>query len=447
MNTPRPGAHASDAAAAVLAEAARAIAAVASEGRSADDALARYAPPGAQRAAIRAVTLGSLRWYPRLDAVAGALVAGRALAPALHALLRAALHQLEYSRNPPQATVSSAVDATRLLHQPRAARLMNALLRRFLRERAQLMAGALARGAAASAHPPWLLEALQQSWPEHWLQIVEANNAHPPMTLRVDLSRISRTDYQARLAERGLAAATIAWLPGALVLERPVAVSELPGFEAGLVSVQDAGAQLAVRLLSARTGERVLDACAAPGGKSAALLEAAGGPLALTAVDIDAVRMQRVADNLQRLRRDARLIVADLRHDALWWDGERFDRILLDAPCSATGVIRRHPDIKLLRRSQDIAPLAQAQRQILQQCLRLLKPGGRLLYSTCSVLPAENECVIQAVLAAVPQAHVLSVPEEVALPADRLLRAPGMQLLPGNAALTDGFYYACLTVT
>jgi 16S rRNA (cytosine967-C5)-methyltransferase len=231
------------------------------------------------------------------------------------------------------------------------------------------------------------------------------------------------------------------------VLDEPVGVTELPGFAAGLVSVQDAGAQLACALLAVRAGERVLDACAAPGGKTGALLEAADGAIALTAVDIDASRVRRIADNLQRLRREAQLVTADLRTDLSWWSGEGFDRILVDVPCSATGVIRRHPDIKLLRRAADVAELAVTQQRILAQCLKLLKPGGRLLYSTCSVLPAENERIVEAVLAAEPRARSLALAGAASLPPDCLGRSVGMQLLPGNAALTDGFYYACLTVT
>jgi 16S rRNA (cytosine967-C5)-methyltransferase len=438
-------------AATVLAAAANALAAVAYAGRSADDALARGSAAPAQRSAIRAVTLGSLRWYWRLDAIAASLLAGRPLAPALQALLLVALHQLEYSRNAPQLTVSSAVDAARLLDQSRASGLINALLRRFLRAREALLASSLQDEAAASAHPAWLLQALREYWPQHWRQIIAANNEHPPMSLRLDLTRGTRASYQARLAESGLGACALPWLPTALLLDKPVAVGELPGFAEGWVSVQDAGAQLACALLAVRPGERVLDACAAPGGKTGALLEAVDGAIALTAVDIDDARVERIADNLRRLRRQAQLVTADLCGDLAWWAGEGFDRILVDAPCSATGVIRRHPDIKLLRRPHDIDALAATQRRILQQCLGLLKPGGRLLYSTCSVLPAENERIVEAVLAAAPRARVLplSLPlsEGLALPPDCILRSTGMQLLPGNAAQTDGFYYACLTVT
>jgi 16S rRNA (cytosine967-C5)-methyltransferase len=434
-------------AATVLAESATALAAVAYAGRSADAALLCETIPAAQRPAIRAITLGSLRWYWRLDAIASTLIAGKALVPALRALLLVGLHQLEYSRNAPELTVSSAVDAARLLGQPHATGLINALLRRFLREREALLARSLREPAAASAHPAWMLQVLREAWPAHWPQIIEANNAHPPMSLRVDLSRTTRDGCQARLAEHGLSAQAPAWLPTALVLDKPVAVSELPGFADGCVSVQDAGAQLACALLAVRAGERVLDACAAPGGKTGALLEAVDGDLSLTAVDIDSSRLRRIADNLKRLRRQAQLVSADLRDDLAWWSGEGFDRILVDAPCSATGVIRRHPDIKLLRRPEDVSALARTQRRILEQCLTLLKPGGRLLYSTCSVLPAENERIVEAVLAADPGVQALPLPDRVQLPSDVLQRSIGWQLLPGNAAQTDGFYYACLTVT
>ena len=434
-------------AAAVQAQAARALAAVAFGGRSAEAVLVRGSGRDGQNAAVRAVALGSMRWYWRLDAIAATLLEGRALAPLLRALLLVALHQLEHSRNAPEMTVSAAVDAARLLQQPRAAGLVNALLRRFLRQREQLLLQSLQQPAAAAAHPQWLLQALQQAWPAHWPQIVEANNQHPPMSLRVDLSRTTRATVCAQLAESGCSAQAPAWLPSLLLLERPVAVAELPGFAEGCLSVQDAGAQFACALLAVRPGERVLDACAAPGGKTGALLEAVDGDLALTAVDIDGARMQRVAENLVRLRRSAQLVTADLAREPDWWSGEPFDRILVDAPCSATGVIRRHPDIRLLRRAADIAALAPTQQRILQRCLALLKPGGRLLYSTCSVLPAENEGIVEAVLAAEPRVRVLPPPPGVQLAPDLIRCSVGIQLLPGNAAQTDGFYYACLTVT
>lgn len=436
----------SAAAAEVLAAAARTLAAVAFDGRSFEDAFERVPVAAALRAAVRAVALGSLRWYLQLEPLVALLLQGKALTPALRALLVAALHQLEHSRNPPATTVSSAVDAARLLRQPRAAAMINALLRRYLRERELLRARALTDETAASAHPAWLLAELRRAYPDRWRAIVAANNAHPPMTLRVDRSRIETAVYLQRLQQQGLTARTLPWLASAIVLDTPTPVARLPGFEHGLVSVQDAGAQLAAVLLAVEAGERVLDACAAPGGKTGALLEAATGPIALTALDIDATRLQLVAQNLTRLGRQARLVSADLRVDPDWWDGVPFDRILLDAPCSSTGVIRRHPDIRLLRRAGDIEGFAATQRQLVSRCLRLLRPGGRLLYSTCSLLPAENQQVVEAVLAAHPGARWLPLEApEGAVP--WLIKSLGAQLLPSDEAPADGFYYACLTVS
>ncbi len=314
MNVPPAGL-----AAAVLAGAARAIAEVAFGGRSSEQAFERArlgaGTRDAPRAAVRAVTLGALRWYLQLEPIVARLLQGKALAPVLRTLLIAALHQLEHSRNPVEASVSSAVDAARVLAQARAAGMINALLRRFLRERAGILQAVMQDSQAASAHPAWLLSALQDSFPGQWQQIVEANNAHPPMALRLDLSRTTPEDYLGRLQQRGLGAQSVPWLSTALVLDTPLGVAQLPGFDEGLVSVQDAGAQLAGLLLGPRPGERVLDACAAPGGKSGALLEAAGGPLQLTAVDIDAERVELIAQNLRRLRRQARLVAADLCSD------------------------------------------------------------------------------------------------------------------------------------
>ena len=432
----------------VLAAAARAVHAVVHSGRSADVALS--ASSGLrEHSAVRAVTLGTLRWYGQLEPEIAEVTQHKPLTPLLRSLLITGLHQLRHSRNPPEAVVSSSVDAARELREARAAGLVNAALRRALRETQRLQARFAGDPALLTAHPQWFVEALRAAWPNAWRAVLDANNAHPPMCLRIDLNRTSVADYLARLTQQGLQGHAEPLVPTAVVLERPLSISQLPGFAEGIVSVQDAAAQLACALLQVRPHERVLDACAAPGGKTGALLEAVNGELDLWAVEVDPGRMQRVAENLQRLRRSARLIVADLCAAPDWWDGGKFDRILLDAPCSGTGVIRRHPDIKLLRRPTDIGVLADAAQRILARCLAMLRPGGRLLYCTCSVLPAENDAVIAAALAAAPQARVLPLPGEapgVNLPPEVLRTAHGLQLLPANAAQTDGFYYACLTV-
>ena len=273
-----------------------------------------------------------------------------------------------------------------------------------------------------------------------WEALLEANNAHPPLTLRIDVARITRDDYLQQLQQADLEAQPVPWLPTAVIISRPVAVEKLPQFREGLVSVQDASAQLAARLLAPRDGERVLDACAAPGGKSGALLELAPG-VRLTALDSDAQRMQRVADNLQRIGRTAGLVVADLAAEPRWWDGTPFDAILLDAPCSATGVIRRHPEIKWLRRAADIDALAAQQLRLLERCWSMLRPGGRLVYVTCSMLPAENAAVVARFLEGQADARE-TTPEAEAAPLRRC--GAGWQILPLGEAAGDGFYYACL---
>jgi 16S rRNA (cytosine967-C5)-methyltransferase len=440
----------------VLVSAARVIAAVVDQGASADAALATVAASG-ERAAVRAITLGSVRWYLRLLPAVHALLdrkAGR-LAPEVSALLVAAAHQIEYSRNPAQLTVNAAVNAARTLGHVRAAGLVNALLRRFVRERAALLAAVDADPVVAAAHPPWLAAALRRAWPQQAAAVMLANNGHPPMTLRVDLTRTDRDAYLARLLQAGIEARAAAWAPTAVQLACAVPVAALPDFAHGWVSVQDAGAQLAAVLLDPGPGMRVLDACAAPGGKTLHILERADD-CAVVAVDADATRLLRVRENLERCGRSAQLLVADMATGRAP-DGSvpqvlgagGFDRILLDAPCSATGVIRRHPDIRLLRRESDIATFAATQAALLKYALTLLAPGGRLLYCTCSVLPEENDAVIGRCSADLP-ARVRVLPPPLLLRAAEqpipgaIVCDHGLQLLPGGEAGTDGFYYACL---
>lgn len=433
--------------AATLAEAARAVALVVHEGRAADAALSAV-DDRPDRSAVRAIALGTLRWYLRLMPAIAPLLARDAasMEPQLHALLVAAAHQVEYSRAAPEVSVHLAVDATRALGQGRASGFVNAVLRRFVRERVELLARVDQNVAARHAHPAWLVEMLASAWPEHLESLLAANNSHPPMSLRVDVSQLKVTDCIAEFAAAGRAASAIDWLPCGITLEHPAPVAALPGFREGRVSVQDGGAQLASLLLQVQAGQRVLDACAAPGGKTGHLLQSAPGEIQLVAVDIDRERLAQVRDTLERLKRKAHCVQSDLV--APWPEflvGDGFDRILLDAPCSASGVIRRHPDIKLLRRPTDLEALRRTQAAILRQAFAALRPGGRLLYCTCSVLPAENEKIVAAFLAQEAQARLLPWPDDVLRPPGALERPVGVQLLPGAAAGTDGFYYACLT--
>ncbi|HUL47438.1 MAG TPA: 16S rRNA (cytosine(967)-C(5))-methyltransferase RsmB [Steroidobacteraceae bacterium] len=430
-----------------LAAGARVVDAVVAHGRSADAALADAAS-GADRSAVRAITLGTLRWYLRLAPALETLLKRPAgIASAVRALLAVSAHQIEYSRNVPEQTVHAAVDAARILGAERATGLVNAVLRRYLAEHAALLARVDQDLAGRTAHPAWLVDRLRAVWGESCEGILAANNAHPPMTLRVDLSRTTAAEYMSQLRAAGIDSQKIQWMPSAVILDRPQPVDRLPGFADGIVSVQDAGAQLAAPLLAARPGMRVLDACAAPGGKTGHILEQLGQGADVTAVDIDASRVDRIRENLVRLRRSAQLRVGDAREPQSFWDGRPFERILVDAPCSSTGVIRRHPDIKLLRRESDLPALAAMQLAILEAAGRMLAVGGRILYCTCSVLPEENEAVVQRFLQGTPHMAVAEMPRAAELAPKARERAVGTQLLPGAEAGTDGFYYACIEKT
>jgi 16S rRNA (cytosine967-C5)-methyltransferase len=430
-----------------LAEAARVVEAVAAHGRSADAALAE-AGSAEDRSAVRAIALGTLRWYLRLaPALEGLVKRPAGVASPVRALLTVSAHQIEYSRNVPEQTVHAAVDAARILGAERATGLVNAVLRRYLAEHAALLARVDRDLASRTAHPAWLVDRLRTVWGEACEAILAANNAHPPMTLRVDLSRTTAAEYVDRLGAAGIDSQKIQWARSAVTLDRPQPVDRLPGFAEGVVSVQDAGAQLAAPLLAARAGMRVLDACAAPGGKTGHILEELGAGADVTAVDVDPSRVARIQENLRRLRRSAQLCAGDAREPQSFWDGRPFDRILVDAPCSSTGVIRRHPDIKLLRRESDLPALSNAQLAILGAAARMLAVGGRLVYCTCSVLPEENETMVRRFLDVTPHMAVAEMPRAAELAPGALDRAVGVQLLPGAEAGTDGFYYACLEKT
>jgi 16S rRNA (cytosine967-C5)-methyltransferase len=428
----------------IRADAARAVASVL-QGRSLDTAVHVGADATAQeRGLLRALCFDSIRWYLRLDALLKRLLTrpNQKLAPEVHALAIVGLCQLLYTQIPAHAAVAETVNAARLLDQARAAGLINALLRRFLRERDAHLRAVDAKVALRTAHPAWLADMLAADWPGEYTAILEANNERPPLWLRVNRLRISGADYRGELETQGHVVAQSLFDDESLRLERAVDVSELPGFAAGQVSVQDAAAQLAARMLDARAGERVLDACAAPGGKTGHILELQPELSELIAVDVSADRMERVRQNLTRLGLSATLVTADAAEGESWWDGRPFDRILLDVPCSATGVIRRHPDIKLLRRREDIEDLARRQAALLRKSWSMLAPGGRLVYASCSALRVETSRVIKTFLAACEEARDITKNTAHALGFDSGA-GPGWRIRVGTVAM-DGFYYAVL---
>lgn len=393
-------------------------------GRSLSDALAGLEAGSSLGAAVQDLAYGTLRNLGLLDAVLAQLLR-KPVKPALHALLLAALYQLRARPRSSHTTVDQAVRAVSRL-EPAAKGLANAVLRNYLREADAL----LARCDSDSAHysyPQWWIDRVRAAWPQHWESVLNAGNLHPPMSLRVNRRRLTAAQYLAKLGERGLAGELIG--AQAILLERPVPIEALPGFAAGEVSVQDAGAQLAAPFLDVRPGMRVLDACAAPGGKAGHILELAD--CALTALDSDPARVPRINDNLTRLGFSARVLCADCTSPAAWSDGALFERILLDAPCTASGVVKRHPDIKWLRRESDIAQLAATQGRMLDALWQQLAPDGKLLYATCSVFPQENAQTIASFLARNGGARRLP-----------LAGLDAGQLLPD--ARQDGFFYALL---
>ncbi len=385
----------------------------------------------AQRAALQDLSYGTLRYFGQLEGLLSLLLHNPLSDERIRYLLLVALYQLQYSKAAQHAVVDHAVKSAQMQHV-KVSGLVNAILRNFLRNQTQLLQQVVQRVEAKHNHPNWWISELKAQYGAASTAILAAGNQHPPMTLRVNQRRGSTADYLAQLAEQQFAATIIA--PDAIQLEKPVGVDKLPGFFDGLVSVQDAGAQYAATLLDVHDGMLVLDACAAPGGKTAHILERA--TVDLLAVDKDEKRLQRVADNLQRLGLSALLKVGDAAQPDDWWDGKLFDRILADVPCSASGVVRRHPDIKWLRRRTDLAGFAAQQLDMLQALWRVLAQDGKLLYATCSVFQQENEHVIAAFLAQQKDAQRL----HITLPDNS-----SGQLLPNDQH--DGFFYALLQKT
>ncbi len=381
-----------------------------------------------QRGALQDLSYGTLRFYGQLNSVLDALLNKPLQDPEIRYLLLIALYQLEYTQAAQHAIVDFAVNAVRT-RNPAASGLVNAILRNFLRNKQQIIKQAANTEEGRYSYPTWWINKVKSQYAEKAENILLAGNQHPPMTLRVNRKRVSTSDYLLLLDQNGIQASLVE--PDAILLEHPVPVDKLPGFMDGLVSVQDAGAQYAAEFLDVEEGMRVLDACAAPGGKSAHLLETAS--IELFALDKDPLRLVRVRENMQRLQLGATLLTGDAAQPEDWWDGQLFQRILADVPCSATGVVRRHPDIKWLRRPSDIEKFAQQQQQILTALWPLLERGGKLLYATCSIFEVENQQVIKEFL----MHHSDAIQHQLA--------ATDMeqgQLLPNEQH--DGFYYALL---
>ncbi|GAA0701385.1 16S rRNA (cytosine(967)-C(5))-methyltransferase RsmB [Marinobacterium maritimum] len=403
------------------------------------DAL-EHCPPQ-DRALLQQLCYGSMRELFRLQAVAGKLLK-KPFKPQdmdLQALLLVGLWQLRSSRIPAHAALHETVEATQTLNKAWAKKLFNAVLRRYQRERDALEQALADDPCFTWNHPQWFIDKLSHNWPDHWQAILSANDQQAPLTLRANERQQSRDQALAQLADAGIEAEPCRFSKAGLTLAEPMDVAAIPGFTAGQLSVQDEAAQLAAELLAATPGERILDACAAPGGKLCHLLEATPRLQEVLAIELEPARAQRIADNLQRLglELECRVLTADASSQD-WWDGTAFDRILVDAPCSGTGVIRRHPDIKWLRRGDEIAALAQVQLNILTNLWQMLKPGGRLVYATCSIFSQENERIIERFLRQHDDARHQPIEAEWGE-----ARPFGRQLFP-QVKGHDGFYYAVL---
>ena len=389
---------------------------------------------------VQELAFGTAGWQPRLSALALALLSKpfRKADQDVEALLLVGLYQLLYTRIPAHAAIAETVGCATALKKPWAKGLLNAVLRRAQREAETLLPTLEKDPVVLTAHPRWLQKSLKAFWPDDWLAICEANNSHPPFTLRVNQRVTSRDAYLAELLDCGIAGQATPFSKDGITLATACDVTALPGFADGAVSVQDEAAQLAADLLMLEPEQRVLDACCAPGGKTCHILESQAQLREVVAIDLEPQRLDRVKANLERLKLKASIVAGDARAVDQWWDGQVFQRILLDAPCSATGVIRRHPDIKLTRQTDDIAALAQLQGELLDALWPTLAENGILLYATCSTLPTENTEVIAAFLQRTSDAQEL--PFQAAF---GKAQPHGQQLL-AQVGGHDGFYYARL---
>ena len=397
------------------------------KGQNLDVALASAALPAVSRPGVMDMAYSCLRAYGRGEFMLGRLLKSGIKVTEVQSLLLLAINRLGLRPEEAHTTVDQAVSAAGQLAGGHFKALVNGVLRNYLRQQAALMEALRGDDVAYWQHPAWWIAALQKSYPEHWTEILVAGNTHPPMSLRVNLLKGSVSAYAKRLSEASIAIDI--QTPHGIKLTKPVGVDTLPGFFDGDASVQDLGAQRAAQLLDAHAGMRVLDACAAPGGKTAHVLEMAG--VSLLALDAEPRRAARITENVQRLGLQAEVKVADCRKVEKWWDGQYFDRILADVPCSASGVVRRHPDAKYLRRPEDVYSFASTQREILEALWPLLIPDGKMLYCTCSIFPEENRQQIASFIARHDDALPVPIGEQ-----------PDLQLLPDIDH--DGFYYAIL---
>ena len=392
------------------------------------------------QALFKQLCFGTLRWYPQLQAIVNHLMSKpiKDKEREIQALLACGIYQLMYMRVADHAAINETVAATVKLKRLWAKGLVNAVLRNFQRQQQQITASLSTNAEFATAHPQWLVSRLQKAWPKQSEEILQANNLQAPMCLRVNALRCTRDDYLQLLADADIDASQTQYSDCGVMLDSPQDVTKLPGFADGLISVQDESAQLAASLLDVQPGHRVLDACCAPGGKTCHILESQPKLSSLTAIDLEEKRLERCKDNLQRLDLQANLIAADVGAIDQWWDNNSFDRILLDAPCSASGVIRRHPDIKLLRQDTDIDNLSKIQTELLEKVWKTLRKGSMLIYATCSVLPQENDQVVAQFLATNNDASLVKIEADWGIATDF-----GRQIFP-SAKGGDGFYYSRL---
>ena len=431
----------------VRALAARCIYAVIDQGRSLADELPKQQErvEGKDKGLLQEICYGVLRYLPELENDVRELMKKPLTGKqrVFHFLILVGVYQIKYTRIPDHAAVSETVAATNQLKNKHLKGLINGVLRNFQRSFDTKNNGQKTKPVADAIkfnHPGWFIKKVQAAYPEQWQSILLANQEKPPMWIRVNQQHHQVSDYLKLLEQAEIDHQYIDQASGAIALSQAVDVNKLPGFNDGWVSIQDGAAQQAARLLDAQTGERVLDCCAAPGGKTCHILEHTPNLTSVTAIDIEEGRLVRVKENLQRLQLTAEVIAADAAKPETWWDKQLFDRILLDAPCSGTGVIRRHPDIKWLRKASDIDNLIILQQKILKNIWSLLKPGGTLLYATCSILPEENNEQIKDFIAKQADAELISIAEDNNNIGWQILPQPKLEDNPSM----DGFYYAKL---